>query len=183
MFYIEEQALAFYMEQRSPSGDVKYSFIPKSGLVIYANGDQIVFENGLVIWTIRRDMINVSQAESIEALIVAYNNPSPDILPGGGGGGGGGGDEETWVITNGNYSILSTVRNIKANGQPSNFRLPTIAPSVYGLPFTMYATDYPITALCDDPSGDRIAGDVSFKLKKGEVLTFICFEPNKWDYR
>jgi hypothetical protein len=116
---------------------------------------------------IDREIINSSDVPGDnvgEALDWLYNN--------------GGGTAETFILTNGTYSMPDNITNTIANGTPNDFTLPPVAPALYSLPFRVYAYAGLVTVYAD--AGDNILGAASYKIPKKGMATFVCFEPNVW---
>ena len=90
----------------------------------------------------------------------------------------GGGLETNITGQSGNYSILLTDYIIYATANAS-FRLPTIGANI-GQVYRIYANNYNVNVLCDDPSGDRITGQISVSLKKWDSATFRAIYSNQW---
>jgi hypothetical protein len=90
----------------------------------------------------------------------------------------GGGLETNITGQSGNYSILTTDYIIYATGN-ANFRLPTIGASI-GQYYRIFANNFNVNVLCDDPAGDRITGQISVSMKKYDSATFRAIYANQW---
>ena len=91
----------------------------------------------------------------------------------------GGGLENNIVSTAVNYSILTSDYIVYATASNIGIRLPTIGTNI-GQFYRIYANNNSINVLCDDPSGDRIIGQISISLKKWDSATFRAIYTNQW---
>lgn len=93
---------------------------------------------------------------------------------------GGGVVENNILQVAANYSILTTNYIIEATASNISIRLPTIGTDT-GQVYRIYAPPIgQINVLCDDPSGDRINGQISVTMKKYEMATFRALSANNW---
>ena len=94
------------------------------------------------------------------------------------GAGGGGGIEGNILGVSGNYSVLSSDYILYATAA-ANIRLPTIGANI-GQFYRIYANNFNVSVLCDDPSGDRITGQIDVQLSNYDSATFRAIYTNQW---
>jgi hypothetical protein len=172
MFWIKRKGSILEMQERHLDGSVDYTNFPIPEYT-FKQGQLVAFTFGVLRFTIDRQNLVVPQGESIESLLVAIQNPSPDIS----GGSGGGNIEENEVqVSSGTYFILSTDKNIICTGD-CTVVLPLTTSGKFA--FRIWALPG-VTVSIKGTAPETVNNETDFIISNNEMVTVqnLSTEPN-----